>query len=73
MHAVRAVIQQLEVLFAILSHELGINMNTLAKWHNRAMVEDLNTGGKGPSCNNPDRRLRGDGRRFLLAHVAAAR
>lgn len=47
-HAVRAAIQRPQASLATLSRELGINPKTVAKWRNRATVEDLETGPKAP-------------------------
>ena len=47
-HAVRAAIQRSQASLAQLSRELGINPKTVAKWRNRATVEDLKTGPSKP-------------------------
>ncbi len=46
-HAVRAAIQR-QASLATLSRELGINPKTVAKWRNRATVEDLKTEPRAP-------------------------
>ena len=47
-HAVRAAIQRSQASLATLSRELGINPKTVARWRERATVEDLKTGPKAP-------------------------
>ena len=47
-HAVRAAIQRSQASLAALSHELGINPKTVAKWRKRTTVEDLKTGPREP-------------------------
>jgi transposase-like protein len=43
-HAVRAAIQRSQASLAQLSHELGINPKTVAKWWKQSTVEDMKTG-----------------------------
>ena len=47
-HAVRAVIQRSQASTAALSRELGINPKTVAKWRERATLEDRETGPRVP-------------------------
>jgi transposase-like protein len=47
-HAVSAAIQRSQASLSALSRELGIDLQTVAKWRKRAAVEDLKTGQKDP-------------------------
>ncbi len=47
-HIVRAAIKRSQASLAQLCRELGINPKTVAKWRQRATVEDMKTGPKEP-------------------------
>lgn len=47
-HTVRGAIQRSQASLSQLSRELGITPKTVAKWRNRATIEDMKTGPKEP-------------------------